>query len=111
MVPGPVAGKLAYLAVHGGPGERIFSQSRQWVGDMVGAAGQRVGIELTPHRLRKWCGSFWARRGQEAMVSFVLRHHLGNLRGRYVAPLAPVEVMALQDRFMTPDPSSTVFGG
>ncbi len=59
--------------------------------------GSSLGLDLNPHALRKWCASYWTRKGEDGMVNFVLIHGSVNLKGRYVAPLTAEEVMGKQE--------------
>ena len=59
--------------------------------------GLSLGLDLNPHALRKWCASYWERKGEIGMVNFVLRHNSTKLRDRYVAPLMIEEVTIKQE--------------
>jgi integrase len=56
-----------------------------------------LGLDLNPHALRKWCASYWERKGEIGMVNFVLRHNSTKLKDRYVAPLMVEEVTGKQE--------------
>jgi hypothetical protein len=47
--------------------------------------------------LRKWCASYWERKGKIGKVNFVLCHNSTNLKDRYVAPLMVEEVTGKQE--------------
>jgi hypothetical protein len=55
-----------------------------------------LGLDLNPHALRKWCASYWERKGEMGMVNFVLRYNSAKLKDRYLAPLTIKEVKRKQ---------------
>jgi integrase len=56
-----------------------------------------LGLDLNPHALRKWCASYWERKGEIGMVNYVLRQNSAKLRDRYVAALSAEEIMGKQE--------------
>lgn len=63
----------------------------------IASHGKQAGLNLNPHKLRKWCTSYWERKNEPGMVNFVLRHSAVNLKDRYIAPLSIEEVMEKQE--------------
>lgn len=100
VIPGAVALHVKLLAKDFSENQKIFEATRQYVGKMVQRHGKDMGLKISPHALRKWCATFWQRKGEDAMVAFMLRHASGSLKDRYVAPLTVEEAMVLQDHHM-----------
>ncbi len=62
----------------------------------VNSHGKALGLKIGNHSLKKWCASYWERKGELGMVNFVLRHSPSKLRDRYIAPLTIEEVVVKQ---------------
>lgn len=112
VIPSWVGKRLAKHMKDLHPEDRIFSISYSSVHGLIKRHGRDVGLELTPHFLRKWCASYWSRLQEYAMANFVLRHSetkavdttlISSLGARYIAPPSPVEAMERQDKAMTPE--------
>lgn len=103
VIPQAVADMLKrHCLLRGIPQEgKIFTMSRQGIGNIVYKWSRELGLSISVHALRKWCATFWNRAGDRDMESFVLRHHLG-LRDRYVSTLTVEEAIAKQDDHLTP---------
>ena len=67
--------------------QKVISLSEKAVFNAAKNHGSSLGLDLNPHALRKWCITFWSRKGDQAMLNFVSRHKTVNLEDRYVAPL------------------------
>lgn len=95
-----------------GPHRRIIEMSHSTLLGVMKSHSKKVGLDLKPHCLRKWCASFWSRQNEYAMANFVLRHSetkamgatlVSSLGARYIAPPSPQEVIERQDRMMIPE--------
>jgi len=77
--------------------QKVIPISEKAVFNAAKDHGSSMGLDLNPHALRKWCASYWERKGEIGMVNFVLRHNSTKLKDRYVAPLLVEEVTGKQD--------------
>jgi integrase len=91
VIPQYVARRLERYAKAFEPEDRLFDIQRVAVFKALKVRRQN------PHALRKWCITYWNRKGREDMVQFVSRHSKTTLRDRYVAPLTPQEAVRKQD--------------
>lgn len=98
VIPAKVARDLAFYASRRSPGQRIFLITDRSVLNAVHSISEELELEKTlkSHSLRKWCISYWARKNEPGMESFVSRHSHVTLRSRYVAPLTAEEAMEKQ---------------
>jgi len=77
--------------------QKVIPLSEKAVFNAVKNHGSSLVLDLNPHALRKWCTSYWERKGETGMVNFVLRHNSTKLKDRYVAPLMVEEVTGKQE--------------
>lgn len=93
------------------PDNPIFPTTRSVVGKLLRRHSGKLGLQLSPHDLRRWCSSFWERQGEIGMMRFVLRHSsvrgssgamlMDPLASRYVSMLSVEEAKDKQDILMT----------
>jgi integrase len=84
--------------------ERKLLGSYKYIYSLVRRLSGKVGTDLSPHDLRRWCATFWERQGEWAMVNFVLRHKTRRHKAiddplamqHYIAPLTLQEAIAKQ---------------
>jgi integrase len=97
VIPQKLAVELKFYLRNHAEEQKVISLSEKAVFNAVKNHGLCSGLDLNPHALRKWCASYWERKGEEGMVNYVLRHNSAKLRDRYVAPLSIEEVMSKQE--------------
>src|SRR4030042_2235216 len=102
VIPQKLAVDLKYYLSNHTEEKKVISLSEKAVFNAVKNHGLSLGLDLNPHALRKWCITFWSRKGDQAMLNFVSRHRTVNLEGRYVAPLTVDEAIEKQ-RIMEDD--------
>jgi integrase len=94
VVPSTVAKLLATYTANMDDTDTVVPVSEKTAFNIVkNSTRQSMG----PHDLRKWCMSYWSRKGEDGMMNFVSRHKHVTLTGRYVAPLSTKEAMGKQD--------------
>jgi integrase len=68
--------------------------------------GDRLGLNIGTHSLRKWCATTYDRAGDTGMVRYVLRHASGkgmtSLESRYIAPYDNATACSVQDKITVP---------
>lgn len=103
----------AYLAGEKPAGRLLGSYKA--VHTAIKRLAKKVGADITPHDLRRFCASWYDRHERWSMVQFVLRHRNGAHKGlggdrlasaHYVAPLNPQEAMVEQEAM-----EKELFGG
>lgn len=97
VIPQIVADRLALFLADRKEKDNIIPVTEIAIYKAVSSHGKALGLDIGPHSLRKWIASYWERKGEYGMVSFVLRHSATKLRDRYVAPLTTEEAMAKQE--------------
>lgn len=109
VIPSWVSERLNLFLQNLGPEDKIFSISYATLHGVIRTHGKWVGLDLSPHYMRKWIATYWSRLGEYSMTNFILRHAttkvneaalITSLGARYVAPLSPQEVMEKQDRLI-----------
>jgi len=96
LIPSKVAVELKYYMRNHAEEQKVIPLAGKAVFNAVKNHGLSLGLDLNPHALRKWCASYWERKGEIGMVNYVLRHSSVKLRDRYIAPLTVEEVMKKQ---------------
>jgi integrase len=104
VMPAAVAGLLQEFLRESREKDNLLGDYKR-IYKVIKRLAKRVGADLTPHDLRRFCATFWERREEYGMVRFVLRHktdsRLGDPLARfYIAPLTVEEVMVKQDLLM-----------
>jgi integrase len=97
VIPQKLAAELKYYMRNHAEEQRVIPLAEKAVFNAVKNHGLSSGLNLNPHALRKWCASYWERKGEIGMVNFVLRHNSTKLQDRYVASLTIEEVMTKQE--------------
>jgi integrase len=97
VIPSKLAVELKFYMRNHAEGQKAISLSEKAVFNAVKNSGLSLGLDLNPHGLRKWCITYWSRKGDHGMVNFVSRHKTVNLENRYVAPLNVEEVLGKQE--------------
>ena len=97
VIPSKLAAELKYYMRNHAEEQKVIPLSEKAVFNAVKNHGSSMGLDLNPHALRKWCASYWERKGEIGMVNYVLRHNSAKLRDRYVAPLSIEEVVGKQE--------------
>jgi integrase len=97
VIPTRIAAELKFYMRNHTEEQKLIPLAEKAVFNAVRNHGLSLGLDLNPHALRKWCASYWERKGEDGMVNFVLRHSSVNLKGRYVAPLTVEEVIGKQE--------------
>jgi integrase len=97
VIPSKLAVELKFYMRNHTEEQKVIPLSEKAVFNAVKNHGLCSGLDLNPHSLRKWCASYWERKGEIGMVNYVLRHNSPSLRERYVAPLSIEEVMGKQE--------------
>ena len=97
VIPSKLAAELKYYMRNHAEEQKVIPLSEKAVFNAVKDHGLSLGLDLNPHALRKWCASYWERKGEIGMVNFVLRHNSTILKDRYVAPLSIEEVKGKQE--------------
>jgi integrase len=96
VIPEIIAGRLASWLADKPDTDNIMPVTEIAISKAIASHGEKIGLKLNPHVLRKWIASYWERKKEEGMVRFVLRHSSSDLRGRYIAPLTIEEVIEKQ---------------
>jgi integrase len=97
VIPQKLASELKFYIRNHSEEQKVIPLSEKAVFNAVKNHGLSLGLNLNPHALRKWCASYWERKGEIGMVNYVLRHNSEKLRDRYVAPLTIKEVTTKQE--------------
>ena len=97
VIPTRIVAELRFYMRNHTEEQKVIPLAEKAVFNAVRNHGASLGLDLNPHALRKWCASYWERKGEDGMVNFVLRHSSVNLKGRYVAPLTVEEAMGKQE--------------
>jgi len=99
----------AFIRKHGlKPTDRIFPITRQAVRQMVKAAGERLGLKLSPHDMRRAWASTKSRQGVPiGIIQAGLRHKSEETTKGYIAKVGFDELMEMQDQTDGPKEEST----
>ena len=97
FIPSKVGGRLKeYIEANGfQAGQRIFSMGYSTAREIVRKAGERVGVALRPHDLRRHAATYASRCGTpiEIVSKIILRHaHLATTQ-RYLGKVTDTEAM------------------
>lgn len=97
VIPGIVANRLIQYLNGKNDNEIFIPVSEIAISKAITTHGKQLGIDISPHSLRKWCATYWDRKGEEGMQNFILRHSAVKLQDRYIAPLTIEEVIEKQN--------------
>jgi len=94
----------AYIRKHGlKPTDKLFPITRQAVRQMVKAAGERLGLKLSPHDMRRAWASTKARQGVPIkIIQAGLRHKDEATTEGYIAKVGFDELLKMQDQTEEP---------
>ena len=98
VIPAWVERRLKKHIEQFSPKDKIFSIGYSTLHDVIKTHAKWVGLNITPHDLRKWCATFWERLEEDRCKKYVLRHHV-TLEDRYIA-MPPEDIMEKQDKYM-----------
>lgn len=69
--------------------------------DVIRRTGRKVGLKIQSHDLRRYCASFWSRKGMPiVLIQKVLRHRDIKTTMGYIAEIHDEEILRWQDRYM-----------